>query len=108
MRINKWSAIVTAVTVLLAGAVSAEPGRGQAGDRAGAERVQKTEQVKQREREAEDVADKERNETAREMEERKNERKAIKEEYHEAREAGGVEPAGKKPWWKFWGSDEES
>ena len=108
MRINKWSATVTALTVLLAGAVSAEPGRGQAADRAGAERVQKAEQVKQRERDAQDVADKELNETAREMQERKNERKAIKEEYHEARKAGDVEPAGKKPWWKFWGSDDES
>lgn len=108
MRINKWSATVAAVTVLLAGAVSAEPGRGQAGDRAGAERVQKAEQVKQREGEAKDVADTERNETAREMQDRKSERKAIKEEYREAREAGDVEPAGKKPWWKFWGADDAS
>ena len=42
---------------------------------------------------------------AAEMRERRDERKAIKDEYKAAAEPG-TPRAGKKPWWKFWGSDE--
>ena len=37
-----------------------------------------------------------------EMQERSQERKQIQEEYH----SEGEKAKGKKPWWKFWGSDE--
>ncbi len=46
-----------------------------------------------------------RNETSQEMQARREERKEIQEEHREAREAGEASPAGKKPWWKFWGDD---
>ncbi len=45
------------------------------------------------------------NQTSQEMQARREERKEIQEEHREAREAGEAEPAGKKPWWKFWGDD---
>lgn len=44
--------------------------------------------------------------TSAEMQARRDERKAIKESYREGREAGEAPAKGKKPWWKFWESDE--
>jgi hypothetical protein len=41
------------------------------------------------------------------MRERRDERKAIKDAYKEDVQAGGERVKGKKPWWKFWGSDDE-
>jgi hypothetical protein len=46
------------------------------------------------------------NEKSREMRTRSEERKAIKEEYKADVEAGGERIKGKKPWWKFWGSED--
>lgn len=44
------------------------------------------------------------NETAKEMQARRDERKQIQKEYREADEES--RPTGKKPWWKFWASDD--
>lgn len=46
------------------------------------------------------------NEKSREMRALSEERKAIKEEYKADVEAGGERIKGKKPWWKFWGSED--
>jgi hypothetical protein len=42
-----------------------------------------------------------------EMLERRDERKAIKGAYDEEVAGGAERVKGKKPWWKFWGSDED-
>jgi hypothetical protein len=42
--------------------------------------------------------------TANEMQARRDERKEIQKEYRES--ADGSRPTGKKPWWKFWASDD--
>lgn len=42
-----------------------------------------------------------------EMRERREERKEIQSTYREGVEAGEERVKGKKPWWKFWGDDEE-
>jgi hypothetical protein len=129
MRINKWSATVAAVAILLAGGASADPRSGEESAEPTA-RMQKAartadgkarEEAKKHERELEDEAgegkrvtdqeeraEREGAEISSEMRERREERKEIKEEYREARKAGEIDKAKKKPWWKFWGSDDGS
>jgi hypothetical protein len=44
-----------------------------------------------------------------EMQARQQERKEIQDQYRTAVKEGEAEKTkGKKPWWKFWGSDEET
>ena len=44
--------------------------------------------------------------TAAQMQERNQEKKAIQKEYQDQRQDGGEKINGKKPWWKFWASDD--
>lgn len=46
------------------------------------------------------------NETSTEMQARREERKQIQEEYRAAGADGETVKTKKKPWWKFWGSDD--
>jgi len=117
MRINKWSATVAAVAVLLGGSVAAEPGKAKAEAQHSAQ-TSAREEAKDRHREMEGAAQSGERatvreehskgaETSTEMRERRDERKEIKEQYG-AGDADKSDNAGKKPWWKFWGSDDES
>lgn len=126
MRINKWSATIAALAVIFAGGVCAEQGKAKEQAKHGAQAPAR-EEIKDRQRDMEDAADhaKGMRETAREersvsareeqgkgaqtsaeMQERRDERKAIKEEYRSGDNAK-ADHAGKKPWWKFWGSDDD-
>lgn len=46
------------------------------------------------------------NETSKEMQARRDERKQMQKEYRES--DAEDRPTGKKPWWKFWASDDDA
>lgn len=46
--------------------------------------------------------------TSQEMQQRREERKQIQQDYKEGRKSGEIEQTSKKPWWKFWGGEESS
>jgi len=87
-------------------------GDAAAGERTAAEAREREREMnagdEAREREREMAERGDGSETSQQMQERRTERKEIQEEYHEGRKAGEEDKAGKKPWWKFWGSDSES
>ncbi len=70
------------------------------------ERRTNREEVNERTRAMEDGDRGKGAETSQEMQQRRDERKQIQQEYKEGRKSGEVEKAQKKPWWKFWGEEE--
>jgi hypothetical protein len=63
------------------------------------EQAEKAERVR-------DPAEGKGNETSTEMQARREERKQIQEEYRTAGADGETAKDKKKPWWKFWGSND--
>jgi hypothetical protein len=63
------------------------------------EQAEKAERVR-------DPAEGKGNETSTEMQARREERKQIQDEYRAAGADSETAKAKKKPWWKFWGSDD--
>ena len=120
---SKKAATLLGAVVLLTGAVisDAAPAQGAKGEQRQAEPLTKQEQTKARDEQqgrapgvgeartgqARGMAKGEGRQTAEDMQARREERKEIQEGYREGRQEGEVAKAKKKPWWKFWGSDEQ-
>ncbi|MEQ8484418.1 MAG: hypothetical protein RIB46_08635 [Pseudomonadales bacterium] len=104
--------LLVAAMVLAGGSVLAAPGgQGPAGPKAEnaakADEALKAAGKEATERARELKEDKARGEaTSTEMQTRREERKVIQETYRDGQEPDSNPPKGKKPWWKFWGSDD--
>lgn len=115
-------AVLLVLSVPMAFAAPSEKAKGPAKQKAERSEIASADKARSHQREIEDEAEQERrageqrgadaadkgSEKAREMRARKEERRAIKEAYKSDVEAGGERVRGKKPWWKFWGSDDAS
>lgn len=121
--------IVSIATLVAAGFANSAPGGGGGGGGGGASQKQAREQqrMEKQVREHQDDArgkatrteeqtrtrdmregETAGNEQSAEMRSRQQERKEIQDQYRTEQRAGeGEKVKGKKPWWKFWGSEDE-
>ena len=114
---NHVVSLLGALAIVLTGAVWAAPadgpgkqGHGNKGmqGKAAAEVRREGERVREEQHKRVGEAKGAGSDTSTQMRERREERKEIQQAHRDARQAGeGETVKGKKPWWKFWGSDDE-